>query len=111
MLGLIACALLILACSYWRLSRFLEGENNSSSNSDNGTSSRDVEMKKGEGNVNSPPCFCEGYVVIMAGERKATYLATPVSCKVNDFSDGGGKVTVEGERGESGSAVIVPGGE
>lgn len=84
MLGLIAFALLILACSYWRLSGYLEnnGDNNNNSN-------RDLEAG-GEGNGDNPgkaapPVFEEKLLVIMAGQEKPTFLATPMASRASSF--------------------------
>ncbi|KAI4335457.1 hypothetical protein L6164_014101 [Bauhinia variegata] len=73
MLGLIAFALLILACSYWKLSGYLE---------DNGDGQRDLEAGEGKGADEThkpPPAYEEKILVIMAGQEKPTFLATPVS--------------------------------
>lgn len=81
MLGLIAFALLILACSYWRLSGYLDGEENES---------RDRDLEAGDGKsdktVVKPVALPEKFLVIMAGDVKPTYLATPAekSCTCND---------------------------
>lgn len=64
-LGLIVFALLILACSYWKVG----GERNH------------VEGGKGDGGLDmkaSPP-FEEKILVIMAGDVRPTFLATPAS--------------------------------
>lgn len=71
MLGLIVFALLILACSYWKLSGRMQEENE-----------RDLESgdHKPE-NLSAkdfPVVFEEKIVVIMAGDVKPTFLATPV---------------------------------
>ncbi|CAN0860372.1 Protein GLUTAMINE DUMPER 1 [Linum grandiflorum] len=66
MLGLIAFALLILACSYWRLSN---------------------RQRRGDGDIESgnekeaktDQVFEEKFLVIMAGDNKPTFLATPAS--------------------------------
>ncbi|KAF2537860.1 hypothetical protein F2Q70_00005365 [Brassica cretica] len=73
MLGLIAFALLILACSYWRLSGYLDGEENQS---------RDRDLEAGDAKP-------EKFLVIMAGDVNPTYLATPVekSCTCDDDED------------------------
>ncbi|GMY35442.1 protein GLUTAMINE DUMPER 3 [Fagus crenata] len=82
MLGLIAFALLILACSYWRLSGFLDGD---------GTAERDLEAGESEAKPNDtqkhPPVFEEKFLVIMAGEEKPTYLATPMTSRSSSFGD------------------------
>ncbi|XVF88042.1 hypothetical protein PTKIN_Ptkin19aG0017500 [Pterospermum kingtungense] len=70
MLGLIAFALLILACSYWKLS--------------GGQGETDLEAGEGKGDDNQKesggvPVMEQKYLVIMAGEVKPTFLATPIS--------------------------------
>ncbi|XP_059638214.1 protein GLUTAMINE DUMPER 5 [Cornus florida] len=80
MLGLIAFALLILACSYWKLSGSVEEEEG------------DIEAAGGhDANSNSnseekepAPVFVEK-LVIMAGQEKPTYLATPISSRASSF--------------------------
>ncbi|KAK0572638.1 hypothetical protein LWI29_034627 [Acer saccharum] len=85
MLGLIAFALLILACSYWKLSGYLDG-------GENGGGDRDLEA--GEGGKGDDTAqnklsqvFEEKILVIMAGELKPTYLATPMSSRSSSFGD------------------------
>jgi len=70
MLGLIAFALLILACSYWKLSGYLEG---------NGESERDLEAGERNNDTDQKPQkpYVEKILVIMAGQDKPTFLATP----------------------------------
>ncbi|KAF3446145.1 hypothetical protein FNV43_RR11324 [Rhamnella rubrinervis] len=77
MLGLIAFALLILACSYWRLS----GQLNDSQGR------RDLEggEEKEEESGKSVKVYEEKILVIMAGEKKPTFLATPVCAKISSF--------------------------
>ncbi|KAM6579556.1 hypothetical protein CsatA_003330 [Cannabis sativa] len=86
MLGLIAFALLILACSYWKLSGYLDGDD-SNNNDDN----RDLEAGDGADEksrpVTAPPVFEEKILVIMAGQVKPTFLATPVSSRSSSFGD------------------------
>ncbi|KAI3711785.1 hypothetical protein L1987_70331 [Smallanthus sonchifolius] len=81
-MGLIAFALLILACSYWKLSRNLR----------NAAASRDLEAGAGAGDGDSKPdnnkiltVYEEMYVVVMAGEQKPTFLATPSSSRTSSF--------------------------
>ncbi|KAG6531440.1 protein GLUTAMINE DUMPER 1-like [Zingiber officinale] len=80
MLALIALALLLLACSYWKLSRRPE---------------RDVGGGEAEGKMRSEAAavwqagYEEKVVVIMAGEEKPTYLATPIASRASSFGDGG----------------------
>lgn len=80
MLGLIAFALLILACSYWRLSGYLEGD---------AAAERDLEAGEGKSDDTQkpPPVFEEKILVIMAGEVKPTFLATPMSSRSSSFGD------------------------
>ncbi|WOL08597.1 protein GLUTAMINE DUMPER 2-like [Canna indica] len=90
MLGLIAFALLLLACSYWRLSGYLDG-------GDGG----EAEMGAKTGAEAAVPvaCYEEKVVVIMAGDEKPTYLATPIASRASSFgdrsSDGGEEQKVE----------------
>ncbi|KAM1329200.1 hypothetical protein ACFX15_012822 [Malus domestica] len=83
MLGLIAFALLILACSYWKLSGYLE-------NNENG-SEQDLEAGEGgKGNESAqkvPKVFEEKILVIMAGDAKPTFLATPMSSRTSSFGN------------------------
>jgi hypothetical protein len=93
MLGLIALALLTLACTYWRLTGYLNstganGEMNSHGAARKGTGAGDSDM--------APPVKVH-VAVIMAGEVKPTYLATPthkkdvgdnyISCSYNSSSN------------------------
>ncbi|XP_047951764.1 protein GLUTAMINE DUMPER 1-like [Salvia hispanica] len=73
MLGLIAFALLILACSYWKLSE--DGE-------------RDLEAdgERDGASKAAPPVMEEKFLVIMAGQEKPTFLATPMSSRTSSFS-------------------------
>uniref|UniRef100_A0A8R7V6V4 Protein GLUTAMINE DUMPER 3 n=2 Tax=Triticum urartu TaxID=4572 RepID=A0A8R7V6V4_TRIUA len=66
MLGLIALALLILACSYWKLSGYL-----------------DADREKGSASGAARPAmdFLEHVVVIMAGDERPTFLAKPVTSR------------------------------
>ncbi|KAL6984979.1 hypothetical protein U1Q18_018360 [Sarracenia purpurea var. burkii] len=91
MLGLIAFALLILACSFWKLSGYLDaaaGDNNSAERDD-------VEL--GEPNSHGkiaklpPPIFEEKILVIMAGQEKPTFLATPISTRNSSFGSNGSR--------------------
>lgn len=91
MLGLIAFALLILACSYWKLSGYL----------DSGEDSGDAQNGGGddgakEATAVKPQVYEQRIVVIMAGDKKPTFLATPISSRASSFGDNGGSV-VDGE--------------
>ncbi|KAB2024979.1 hypothetical protein ERO13_D06G106200v2 [Gossypium hirsutum] len=92
MLGLIAFALFILACSYRR-----------TPNNDGGEET-DVESSD---SVKEVKVYEEKILVIMAGELKPTFLATPVSNKAPSFGDkNGGFVGEQGsEKGGSGEKV------
>ncbi|CAN6450955.1 unnamed protein product [Victoria cruziana] len=93
MLGLIAFALLILACSYWKLSGYFE----------NGEGSQGGEAgERGEKPLETIE-VCNGLedqkiVVIMAGEQKPTFIATPMCSKgssinlTKEFVDSCGQV-------------------
>ncbi|KAL9439870.1 hypothetical protein AB3S75_018683 [Citrus x aurantiifolia] len=99
MLGLIAFALLILACSYWKLSGRADNNNN---NGDQNGDSRDIESgdKGQEGDAaKSVKVYEEKILVIMAGDEKPTFLATPVSTKPSSFVDG--KKIDKNEQGEN----------
>ena len=85
MLGLIAFALLILACSYWKLSGYLE-------NDEGGQGERDLEAGEGKGDetkkAGGAPVMEQKFLVIMAGEVKPTFLATPISSsRSSSFAD------------------------
>ncbi|CAA7015278.1 unnamed protein product [Microthlaspi erraticum] len=74
MLGLIAFALLILACSYWRLS---------SSGEEDGQNEGGVDEEKGSqsGNKAANGAYEEKFLVIMAGDDLPRFLATPAMKK------------------------------
>ncbi|PSS08221.1 Protein GLUTAMINE DUMPER 3 like [Actinidia chinensis var. chinensis] len=80
MLGLIAIALLILACSYWKLFGCVAAGDNSSVERDLelGTSDEDKKLK-------IPQVIEEKFLVIMAGQEKPTFLATPISSRASSF--------------------------
>ncbi|WJX35448.1 hypothetical protein P8452_23438 [Trifolium repens] len=74
MLGLIAFALLILACSYWRLSGQLQDDEENNNNNRNIENEKESENSKNE----SIKVYEEKILVIMAGDQNPTFLATPV---------------------------------
>lgn len=80
MLGLIAFALLILACSYWKLSGYMDSGENGAGDVENG------KEKPGE-TVKVPAVMETKVVVIMAGDEKPTYLATPATSRASSFGD------------------------
>lgn len=82
MLGLIAFALLILACSYWKLSGYLEGGAGRGDEDGSG-----ADGAKPAASDLPPPIWEEKILVIMAGDVKPTYLATPMSSRASSFGD------------------------
>ncbi|XP_010419322.2 PREDICTED: protein GLUTAMINE DUMPER 4-like [Camelina sativa] len=75
MLGLIAFALLILACSYWRLST-------SGDDSGEGNGGRVDEGKESQSGVKAESvAYEEKILVIMAGDDLPRFLATPAANK------------------------------
>ncbi|XP_057952493.1 protein GLUTAMINE DUMPER 4 [Malania oleifera] len=77
MLGLIALSLLILACSFRKVS-------SSFSSSSPTSSSREAEEKPVRAAVAMEPEIEPKIVVIMAGDENPTYLAKPVSSTGQD---------------------------
>ncbi|KAL1548835.1 protein GLUTAMINE DUMPER 2-like [Salvia divinorum] len=89
MLGLIAFALLILACSYWKLSGDLETH---------GDGERDLEADGGDGSSKAEPLVMEEkFLVIMAGQEKPTFLATPMSSRASSFGSKSTSTTLSTE--------------
>ncbi|XP_061374959.1 protein GLUTAMINE DUMPER 5-like [Gastrolobium bilobum] len=84
MLGLIAFALLILACSYWKLSGQLQNEENGDRDLENAGGEKASDSAKNE----SAKVYEEKILVIMAGNVKPTFLATPACSKSSSFGDG-----------------------
>ncbi|KAE8711278.1 Protein GLUTAMINE DUMPER 1 [Hibiscus syriacus] len=85
MLGLIAFALLILACSYWKLSGYLEDDGSSEQ------AEGDLEAREGKGGDDGArlrPVMEPKVLVIMAGQVKPTFLATPIGSSTRSFSFG-----------------------
>ncbi|KAK2392026.1 hypothetical protein P8452_28986 [Trifolium repens] len=83
MLGLIAFALLILACSYWRLSGQLQDDEENNNNNRNIENEKESENSKNE----SIKVYEEKILVIMAGDQNPTFLATPVFPKSSSVID------------------------
>lgn len=103
MMGMIALALLILACSYWKLSGYLD------SVTSNGEPGSDTEGEKGSNGTDVGQVVMQTVhvAVIMAGEERPTYLATPMENKKEETestegqNENGGNLRVEEEeRGE-----------
>ncbi|KAL7093180.1 hypothetical protein ACP275_11G026800 [Erythranthe tilingii] len=85
MLGLIAFALLVLACSYWKLSAAGDVDNR-----DDAAAAAERDLEGGEAGGASaanpaPVELEEKYLVIMAGQEKPTFLATPMSSRASSF--------------------------
>jgi hypothetical protein len=101
MLGLIAFALLILVCSYWKLSGYLDA--GSGTDRDRAGSGADGDQKGSAAGAAGPTAgFQEHVVVIMAGEETPTFLATPAaSLAVVEL--GSAATSVPGSCGCSGS--------
>uniref|UniRef100_A0A0E0LE69 Protein GLUTAMINE DUMPER 3 n=1 Tax=Oryza punctata TaxID=4537 RepID=A0A0E0LE69_ORYPU len=84
MLGLIAFALLILACSYWKLSGYLDsGSANGQAGSAATAAGEEGEGEKGSAAGAARPAlgFREHVVVIMAGDDRPTFLAMPATSR------------------------------
>ncbi|CAL9082862.1 unnamed protein product [Musa acuminata var. zebrina] len=80
MLGLIALALLILACSYWKLSSYLDPGNAD----DDATTNSDHE-KPADATAGKDPTFLDDrFLVIMAGDHAPTFLAVPIAGRLAD---------------------------
>lgn len=89
MLGLIAFALLILACSYWKLSGNLE--ENQEGDLEEGNNNNNNDSNGGDGKMVEPPILEEKFLVIMAGQLKPTYIATPsLSSRASSFGSNSG---------------------
>ncbi|KAL8208668.1 hypothetical protein R6Q57_008080 [Mikania cordata] len=81
MLGLIAFALLLLACSCgWEASR--DGETETDLESGN---RYEEQEPKPVIDHKQPVVFEEKYLVIMAGQVSPTFLATPISSRLSSF--------------------------
>ncbi|XVE95344.1 hypothetical protein REPUB_Repub02eG0088700 [Reevesia pubescens] len=72
-------------CSYWRLSGRLDN------NHDGADAERDVESGEKEGDSNKlVKIYEEEILVMMAGDEKPTFLATPAFTKASSFGDKNG---------------------
>ena len=83
MLGLIALALLILACSYWKLSGYLDAGRDQRAAGEAGGAGAGADGEKGSATGAARPAagVREHVVVIMAGEDRPTFLATPAASR------------------------------
>lgn len=103
MLGLIAFALLILACSYWKLSGYLDNNGEAGEGGE-----RDLEAGEGKGDDDETrkmgaAVMEQKFLVIMAGQLKPTFLATPImsnSTKSSSFGDNNERCCCSDEKGE-----------
>ncbi|KVE54953.1 protein GLUTAMINE DUMPER 2-like [Cynara cardunculus var. scolymus] len=78
MVALIAFALFILACSYWKLSGYFD-------NHDGDIESAGSSLPENHNDNRKSSDMEEKYLVIMAGEAKPTFLATPSSTRTMSF--------------------------
>lgn len=80
MLGLVAFALLILACSYWRLSGHFDTRRNDTDSSENQQDLEAGAEKEAEDREDQKKekVFEEKIVVIVAGRANTMFLATPI---------------------------------
>jgi len=85
MLALITLALLILACSYWKLNNYL-GTGNDAAAAASAQGATD-----GDGGSKSPAAaaaaFADLVAVVMAGEKTPTFLAAPIVRRARGYSD------------------------
>ncbi|KAL2464327.1 Protein GLUTAMINE DUMPER 3 [Forsythia ovata] len=85
LLGLIFLAIFILSCTYLKLVDYLENRRENERS--------DLEAAASEANGGSEsgglklarPVLEDKYLVIMAGQQKPTFLATPISSRVSSF--------------------------
>ncbi|URD91876.1 glutamine dumper 3 [Musa troglodytarum] len=99
MMGLVTLALLILACSYWKLSSFLE--------SGDGTEQSDHD-KHGDASSGKDPTFPEErFFVIMAGDCTPTFLAIPIASRAVDNLTDTDK-NIDGEKKQQEGTVTSP---
>ncbi|KAB5516544.1 hypothetical protein DKX38_027192 [Salix brachista] len=101
MFGLVAVALMILACSYRK---------SSSSSASTDPEAQEKSMKRGEMKAEMEPKIV---VIIMAGDDSPTYLAMPVSCNCQTLLIGGAAMSSDGGVSAHASTVAacVPAGE
>ncbi|VVB17255.1 unnamed protein product [Arabis nemorensis] len=104
MLGLIAFALLLLACSYWKLLR----------QTDSGDVVGDGEKQRESGEKVEAKIYEEKILVVMAGQNKPTFLATPVVAKtsvtrVECVVSGGIVENTEKKEGQNGESIVTEG--
>ena len=95
MLALITLALLILACSYWKLNNYL-GTGNDAAAAASAQGATD-----GDGGSKSPAAaaaaFADLVAVVMAGEKTPTFLAAPIVRRARDDTAAGEEGSPETE--------------
>uniref|UniRef100_A0A0E0QGB5 Uncharacterized protein n=2 Tax=Oryza TaxID=4527 RepID=A0A0E0QGB5_ORYRU len=78
MLGLITLALLILACSYWKLNNYLGTSHSSSAAAGDGGDGDGGSKSPATAAAAFPVVYGDLVAVVMAGERMPTFLAAPI---------------------------------
>jgi hypothetical protein len=108
MIGLIALALLILACSYWKLKSIL-GTGSTSSSGAGATDGAGSKSPAGAAAA-SPSVLTDLVAVVMAGETVPTFLAAPIVRRAvaNDAADGEGSLETKDEKNRGKSGVVRP---
>ncbi|XP_058067885.1 protein GLUTAMINE DUMPER 3-like [Magnolia sinica] len=97
MLGLIAFALVILACSYWKLTGFLGSRESDPQNPHQNQQTDDSLKPK------TPQQMEMKVVVIMAGDHRPTYLATPISKMSTYLVDDGDRENKDTQKQDAGN--------
>ncbi|KAF5787550.1 putative protein glutamine dumper [Helianthus annuus] len=108
MMGLVCFALMVLACSYWKLSGYLDhNEGDVESGSVNADGNLPSENHNNNNNRLELCDIQEKCLVIMAGENKPTFLATPSSSRTTSFGSSSWRSSLTGltESGSSSSEV------
>ncbi|XP_062221268.1 protein GLUTAMINE DUMPER 2-like [Phragmites australis] len=109
MLGLIALSLLALACSYWKLSGSLATGEPDDLDHQAGTGSRSGDGgEKGSAAGKAGRAgdqWREHVVVIMAGDERPTFLATPASGRADEAASRCGGISEEGVCVECGASA------
>ena len=85
MLALITLALLILACSYWKLNNYLGTGDGGTGDGDAGASAAGA--TDGDAAAASTAAFADLVAVVMAGEKTPTFLAAPIVRRARGYSD------------------------
>ncbi|CAO2175918.1 unnamed protein product [Urochloa humidicola] len=112
MLALITLALLILACSYWKLNNYLgTGDNAAAGSAPGGATDGDGSKSPAAAAAASPATFPDLVAVVMAGEKTPTFLAAPIVRRPRG-GNSGGDAAADGEgspeteeKGESGDVA------